>query len=115
VVNRIRSSQPDVVLVGLGAPKQELFIDQVRRELSPAVLVAVGAGIDFAAGVLPRAPRWMSLSGLEWLYRLAREPRRLFTRYLIRDPGFVIVVLRSMHAQRRQRPHEHLVGKESLS
>jgi N-acetylglucosaminyldiphosphoundecaprenol N-acetyl-beta-D-mannosaminyltransferase len=92
VIDRIRASGADVVLVALGAPKQEIWIDQVRSALAPAVLLGVGASLDFIAGTVPRAPRWMSRSGLEWLYRLGREPRRMWKRYLVRDPKFVLVM-----------------------
>jgi N-acetylglucosaminyldiphosphoundecaprenol N-acetyl-beta-D-mannosaminyltransferase len=92
VVARVRAAKADLVLVGLGAPKQELWIDQVRSALEPAVLLGVGASLDFLAGTIPRAPRWMSRSGLEWLYRLGREPGRLWRRYLVRDPKFLLVM-----------------------
>ena len=96
VMAGVREVSPHVVLVGLGAPKQELFIHQVRHALRPAVLLGVGATLDFMAGVVPRAPRWVSSAGLEWAYRLAREPRRLWRRYLVRDPRFVGIVVRDL-------------------
>jgi N-acetylglucosaminyldiphosphoundecaprenol N-acetyl-beta-D-mannosaminyltransferase len=92
VLARIRESQAQLVLVALGAPKQEIWIDEVRAALAPAVLLGVGASLDFLAGTIPRAPRWMSGAGLEWLYRLVREPRRLWRRYLVRDSKFVFLV-----------------------
>ncbi|HVU62794.1 MAG TPA: WecB/TagA/CpsF family glycosyltransferase [Phycisphaerales bacterium] len=94
VARRIAAASPDLVLVALGAPKQEIFCDEIGEILSPAVLVCVGAGIDFVAGVARRAPPWMSRWGVEWLYRLAQEPRRLAGRYLLRDPQFVGIVVR---------------------
>ena len=92
VLERIRQATPDIVLVGLGAPKQEIWTDQVRGALAPAVLLGVGACLDFLAGTIPRAPRWMSKTGLEWLYRLGREPGRLWKRYLVRDPKYLLVM-----------------------
>jgi exopolysaccharide biosynthesis WecB/TagA/CpsF family protein len=92
IVSAIADASAHLVLVGLGAPKQERFAHAVAKRLAPAVLLGVGATIDFIAGAVPRAPPWMSRSGLEWLYRLAREPRRLWRRYLIRDPKFAAVV-----------------------
>lgn len=92
VLDPIRAARPDLVLVAFGAPKQEIWIDQVRSALRPAVLLGVGASLDFLAGTVRRAPAWMSRSGLEWLYRLSREPRRLSRRYLLRDPKFLIIV-----------------------
>jgi N-acetylglucosaminyldiphosphoundecaprenol N-acetyl-beta-D-mannosaminyltransferase len=93
LLETIRVAAPDIVLVALGAPKQELWIQEVRGALAPAVLLAVGASLDFIAGVVPRAPAWMSRSGLEWLYRLGREPQRLWRRYLVRDPRFLAVLV----------------------
>jgi N-acetylglucosaminyldiphosphoundecaprenol N-acetyl-beta-D-mannosaminyltransferase len=99
VIDDIRRAAPDLVIVGLGAPKQELWIDASARLLEPAVLLGVGASIDFIAGIKRRAPPWMSAAGLEWAYRLAHEPRRLFRRYLLRDPKFLVIVLRQLLAQ----------------
>ncbi|MBI4818113.1 MAG: WecB/TagA/CpsF family glycosyltransferase [Deltaproteobacteria bacterium] len=98
-VSRVQAASPNLLLVGLGCPKQELFIHRYRRELSPAVALGVGATFSFLAGAVKRAPRWMSRVGLEWLYRLIQEPR-LWRRYLIRDPRFVGVVIRSLRVAR---------------
>lgn len=73
--------RPDVLLVGLGAPKQELWVHAHRHELAAPVALCIGATIDFLAGERKRAPRWMRRSGLEWLYRVLSEPRRLGRRY----------------------------------
>lgn len=88
VLEEVCRAEPALVFVACGAPKSELFAHRVAPELAPAVLLCVGAAIDFAAGTARRAPAWMSRVGLEWAYRLAREPRRLATRYLLRDPKF---------------------------
>jgi N-acetylglucosaminyldiphosphoundecaprenol N-acetyl-beta-D-mannosaminyltransferase len=101
IVARIVEARPDIVLVGLGAPKQELWITANIDALKPAVLVAIGAGIDFVAGLVRRAPAWMSRSGLEWLYRLMQDPRRLAHRYLVRDTQFAVVLAREWRAARR--------------
>ncbi len=100
VVLRVRESRADLVLVALGAPKQELWIAEAAADLRPAVLLGVGASVDFLAGTARRAPAWVSASGLEWLYRLAQEPRRLWKRYLLRDPEFLLIVLRQLRASR---------------
>ena len=84
------------MLVALGAPKQELWSHSRAELLKPAVLVGVGASLDFIAGAVKRAPRWMSNNGLEWLYRLAQEPRRMAARYLLRDPEFCLILLRQL-------------------
>jgi N-acetylglucosaminyldiphosphoundecaprenol N-acetyl-beta-D-mannosaminyltransferase len=105
-LGRIERSRPDVVLVALGAPKQEVWIHRHTPELRPAVAIGVGAGLDFVAGRVKRAPRWVSRSGLEWLWRLAREPRRLWRRYLVRDPEFLRIAWQAWRASRTARPRE---------
>jgi N-acetylglucosaminyldiphosphoundecaprenol N-acetyl-beta-D-mannosaminyltransferase len=96
IVERIRNAGPDLVLVALGAPKQEIWSQGRLNLLKPAVLIGVGASLDFVAGIQKRAPRWMSSMGVEWLYRLAQEPRRLAGRYLLRDPEFCLILLRQL-------------------
>ena len=96
VVDRIRTAAPDLLLVAFGAPKQELWIDRWRDELAPAVAIGVGGSFDFVTGRVRRSPRWMSRLGLEWLYRLAHEPRRLWRRYLLQDPAFVRIAARTL-------------------
>jgi N-acetylglucosaminyldiphosphoundecaprenol N-acetyl-beta-D-mannosaminyltransferase len=94
MVERVRSARPDLVLVALGAPKQEIWSQIHREQLKPAVMIGVGGSFDFVAGIVRRSPRWMSKAGLEWLYRLMNEPRRLAGRYLLRDPKFFWIVAR---------------------
>jgi len=89
VLDAINAAAPDIVWVGLGTPKQDYWVSRHRSKLSAAALIAVGAAFDFHAGVLRQAPRWMQRSGLEWLFRLAQEPRRLAFRYLVYNPMFV--------------------------
>jgi N-acetylglucosaminyldiphosphoundecaprenol N-acetyl-beta-D-mannosaminyltransferase len=89
----IRASGADIVWVGLGTPKQDIEAERLAIELGiPAV--AVGAAFDFTAGAVREAPRWCRAIGLEWAYRLWREPRRLWRRYLIGNPQFVVSVVR---------------------
>jgi N-acetylglucosaminyldiphosphoundecaprenol N-acetyl-beta-D-mannosaminyltransferase len=102
-IARIRDAKPDLVLVALGAPKQELFIDEAAGPLRPAVLIGVGATVDFIAGTMKRAPAWISGAGLEWLYRLAQEPGRLWKRYLVRDPRFLLILIRDLRKERSRR------------
>jgi N-acetylglucosaminyldiphosphoundecaprenol N-acetyl-beta-D-mannosaminyltransferase len=97
----VRDHRPDLVLVAFGAPKQELWMCRHRETLRPAVLLGIGATLDFVAGRIARAPRWVSRSGLEWLWRLAREPRRLWRRYLVDDPRFAAVLWRELRSRRR--------------
>ena len=96
----IRQSDADIVWVGLGTPKQDIEAARVSRSTArPAV--AVGAAFDFAAGTLPVAPIWMQRAGLEWLFRLASEPRRLWRRYLFGNGRFLWAVMRQKLAQHR--------------
>ena len=94
LVAEINAARPDVVWVGLGTPKQERWMARVRPLLHAPVLVGVGAAFDLVAGNVPQAPRWVQRSGLEWSYRLAVEPRRLWRRYLLNIPVFVVALLR---------------------
>jgi N-acetylglucosaminyldiphosphoundecaprenol N-acetyl-beta-D-mannosaminyltransferase len=89
VVALIKAARPDVVWVGLGMPKQERWMHAHVGLLDAPVLVGVGAAFDFHAGRKRQAPRWMQHAGLEWLFRLATEPRRLWRRYLRHNPRFV--------------------------
>lgn len=85
IISMINKIQPDILAVGLGAPKQEKFLYKFRNRLNVPVSLAIGASIDFEAGNVNRAPIWMQKSGLEWFYRLVKEPKRMFKRYLIDD------------------------------
>jgi N-acetylglucosaminyldiphosphoundecaprenol N-acetyl-beta-D-mannosaminyltransferase len=92
----VREARPDVVWVALGAPKQELWARRHAAELAPALLVGVGAAFDFHAGSKPRAPQWMQRAGLEWLHRLASEPKRLGWRYASTNTRFVLSAAREL-------------------
>ncbi len=96
----INQTSPDVVWVGIGVPKQEKWMAMLRSQLEAPVLIGVGAAFDFHAGLVPQAPPWMQRAGLEWAYRLAREPRRLWRRYLRYNPRFVSAFARQL-AERR--------------
>ena len=93
VVDRINAARPDVVWVGLGSPKQDLWMAAHRERLEAPLLVGVGAAFDFYTGRVRQAPRWMMRIGLEWLFRLFQEPRRLWRRYLLGNPRFVFNVI----------------------
>jgi N-acetylglucosaminyldiphosphoundecaprenol N-acetyl-beta-D-mannosaminyltransferase len=96
VMESIRASGADVVWVGLGMPKQELWMHSVRSELPGVALVGVGAAFDFIAGTKKEAPHWIQRAGLEWLFRLGQEPRRLWRRYLFNNPMFVLLLARQI-------------------
>jgi N-acetylglucosaminyldiphosphoundecaprenol N-acetyl-beta-D-mannosaminyltransferase len=89
IVGEVNNSRADVVWVGVGAPKQEKWMAAMRGRLDAPVLVGVGAAFDFHAGLVPQAPLWMQSAGLEWTFRLAHEPRRLWRRYARYNPRFV--------------------------
>jgi N-acetylglucosaminyldiphosphoundecaprenol N-acetyl-beta-D-mannosaminyltransferase len=98
----ITRSGADVVWVGIGVPKQEKWMARMRDRLQAPVLIGVGAAFDFHAGIVPQAPPLMQRLGLEWVYRLRQEPRRLWRRYLRYNPRFVWGFLRQLaHQQRR--------------
>jgi len=88
-IARIRAAKADIVWVGLGTPKQELWMHQHASELPECVLLGVGAAFDFHSKTKPQAPRWIRQAGFEWLFRLLTEPRRLGRRYLIGIPEFL--------------------------
>jgi N-acetylglucosaminyldiphosphoundecaprenol N-acetyl-beta-D-mannosaminyltransferase len=95
IVARINAERPDLVWVGLSTPKQEHWMADHVGRIDAAALLGVGAAFDINAGTLPQAPLWMQRSGLEWLYRLIREPRRLWRRYFSNNPRFVLAILRN--------------------
>lgn len=109
VIHRIREARADLVLVALGAPKQEIWIDRHLEQLRPAIAIGLGATLDFVAGTRRRAPRWVSTCGLEWLYRLTQEPGRLWRRYLVDDPHFLAVLWRTLRERR------HLTASSRLA
>ncbi len=94
LADQIRISKADILFVGLGSPKQERWLDAYLEASGAKVGIGVGIAIDYLAGVVKRAPLWMQKSGLEWLHRLAKEPKRLWRRYLIQDPIFFGLLLR---------------------
>jgi exopolysaccharide biosynthesis WecB/TagA/CpsF family protein len=102
-IQRIRASGADIVLVGRGCPRQERWVAQ-HRGLIPAPMLAVGAAFDYIAGNITQPPRWMQRAGLEWLFRLIQEPRRLFRRYLVHNSLFVLMLAREMLLNRTATP-----------
>lgn len=100
MVGRINASGAAIVFVGLGAPKQELWMAS-HRDRVMSVMVGVGAAFDFHAGLVAQAPPWMQRHGLEWVYRLSREPRRLWRRYLLLNPRFAVLAARQIVQRRR--------------
>jgi N-acetylglucosaminyldiphosphoundecaprenol N-acetyl-beta-D-mannosaminyltransferase len=97
---RVGKARAHLLLLAFGAPKQETFAHRYRAALGPAVAMGVGVSFDYLAGRDRRAPPWVSRNGLEWLWRLVREPRRLWRRYLVEDPVFLAVLWRAWRARR---------------
>ena len=102
IAAEINGSSADVVWVGIGVPKQEKWMADMRERLEASVLVGVGAAFDFHAGLVPQAPNWIQEAGLEWAYRLAHEPRRLWRRYLRYNPRFLTAFARQLAGTRKQ-------------
>lgn len=115
LLQRIRLTGASIVFVGLGCPRQEIFAYELRDSL-PAPVLAVGAAFPLLAGTLPQAPSWMQRFGLEWLFRLLTEPRRLWRRYLLLNPAYLVLValqgcgLKHFSPQGNPSANEVLVG-----
>ncbi|HET9255687.1 MAG TPA: WecB/TagA/CpsF family glycosyltransferase, partial [Pseudonocardiaceae bacterium] len=116
VVRAVRAAEPDLVLVGLGFPRQERTIERLRQALPQAWYLGCGAGIPMAAGQFRRAPALMQRLGLEWLHRLALEPRRLAGRYLRDDAPFALAMMVvALRARRRTAPPDDRLRGSALS
>jgi N-acetylglucosaminyldiphosphoundecaprenol N-acetyl-beta-D-mannosaminyltransferase len=103
LVAAIRDARPDVLFVAMSSPKKELFLRKWKGELRTPFVMGVGGTFDVVAGFVNRAPKWLQRCGLEWLYRLAQEPGRLWRRYLVEDMRFLKLFLQEWRATRRQR------------
>jgi len=102
VIEDIVARQQQIVLVGVSTPKQELWTDRYADQLGGAVVWTLGALFDYVSGHTPRAPHWLADNGLQWIFRLAIEPRRMWRRYLIGNPVFLSLVLaESKHQPQR--------------
>lgn len=101
VIEDINEKHPDIVLVGMGTPRQELWVEHNAGRLDAGVVWTVGALFDYVSGRVPRAPSWLADNGFEWIFRLAIEPQRMWRRYLLGNPVFISRVMAS--AQRHDR------------
>jgi N-acetylglucosaminyldiphosphoundecaprenol N-acetyl-beta-D-mannosaminyltransferase len=101
VTGEINAAAPDILFMGLGCPKQENWMAAHRDDLK-AVMLGVGASFDFFAGNVKESPEWLGSLGLEWLYRLTQEPKRLWRRYLILNPRFIGQAVRQLTSSRRE-------------
>jgi N-acetylglucosaminyldiphosphoundecaprenol N-acetyl-beta-D-mannosaminyltransferase len=101
MIGLINSLRPDLLWIGLGAPKQDLFMAEFQGIVDCKIMIGVGAAFDFHTGRVKQAPRWMMRAGLEWLFRLCTEPRRLGPRYLRNNPAFLWHILMQQTGLRR--------------
>ena len=99
-IAKIAGAEPDLVFVGLGFPKQERVVSRLRPALPAGWFVGCGAAVNFVAGDVERAPRWMQRTGLEWAHRLGTDPRRLAGRYLRHDAAYALRLLARAPGQR---------------
>ena len=93
IVRQIRASEPDILFIGFGTPKKELWVRRYLSAMHVSVIHGVGGSFDVMAGVIPRAPVWMQRNGLEWFFRLLQEPRRMWQRYLLTNSLFILLFL----------------------
>ena len=100
VVEAIRTARPDILFLGFGTPAKEYFMKRRYRELGVPFVMGVGGTFDVFAGLVRRAPQWMQHNGLEWLFRLAQEPRRMWKRYLVGNSRFIALVARELLVRR---------------
>lgn len=100
IVSLIREGKPDILFVGLGAPKQEKWISRNLKAAQVPVALGIGASFDFEAGTIQRAPVWMQKSGMEWFWRFSREPKRLFKRYFIDDSKFFLLLFKEKYIKK---------------
>lgn len=104
VIQKIREARTDVLIVGMGNPVQERWLARHQEQTGAKLGIGVGAFLDFSAGMFPRAPIWVQKIKLEWLFRMSREPKRLWKRYLIEGPLFLLHVAQDAIKQRRAHP-----------
>lgn len=102
IIRMINEANPDIIWVGLGAPKQEIWMNMHKGKLN-GVMIGVGAGFDYFAERIRRAPLWMQRTNLEWLYRLCQEPKRLFKRYFVTNTKFIFLVLKETICGRKSK------------
>lgn len=115
VVDDIRAAGPDILFVGMSSPRKEYWLARYGPALGVPLVMGVGGAIDVAAGVTRRAPRWMQTAGLEWLYRLRQEPRRLGPRYLRTNGRFVLLTIRAIVERRRRSARVVETGRSMTS
>lgn len=107
IISMIKATKPHILIVGLGAPKQEIFIHKYRKQLGVPISLGLGASLDFEAGEVKRAPKWMANHGFEWLYRIFQDPKRLAKRYLIDDTQILKLYFKYRKNQKKRNNHNN--------
>ena len=102
MITAVNAASPDVLLVSLTAPKQDIWIAQNKHSLNATLLVGIGGAFEVMAGLAKRAPKWAQKAGLEWLYRFIQEPKRLFRRYFIEAPLFIPLIIKQKLSTKKQ-------------
>ena len=100
MLDAVNQAQPDILLVSLTAPKQDIWIAEHKHLLQVPLSIGIGGAFEVMAGLVPRAPKWMHRAGLEWLYRLLQEPKRMYRRYLIEAPLFIPLIIRQKFSKK---------------
>jgi len=104
MIDSINAVKPDILLVSLTAPKQDIWIAENLEKLDTHVAIGIGGAFEVAAGMIKRAPLWMQKSGLEWFYRFLQEPKRMFRRYFVEAPVFIPLIIQQKLSKRFGRP-----------
>ncbi|MBN2714676.1 MAG: WecB/TagA/CpsF family glycosyltransferase [Deltaproteobacteria bacterium] len=99
-IDKMMSTEPNIVMLALGCPKQELTMHKWHKTTAPIVYLGIGATLDFIANKVKRAPSWMSDMGLEWVYRISQDPKRMLHRYLVRDAAIAPIFLKMLRAKK---------------
>jgi N-acetylglucosaminyldiphosphoundecaprenol N-acetyl-beta-D-mannosaminyltransferase len=103
MIQAINSVKPDILLVSLTAPKQDIWIAENLAKLDTHVAIGIGGAFEVAAGMIKRAPVWMQKAGLEWFYRFMQEPKRMFKRYFVEAPVFIPLIIQQKFSKRSGR------------
>ena len=96
----VNTAAPDVLLVSLTAPKQDIWISKNTEALNATLLVGIGGAFEVMSGLAKRAPKWVQKAGLEWFYRFIQEPKRLFRRYFIEAPLFIPLIIKQKYEEK---------------
>jgi N-acetylglucosaminyldiphosphoundecaprenol N-acetyl-beta-D-mannosaminyltransferase len=104
MIAAINAMKPDILLVSLTAPKQDIWIAENLEKLDTHIAIGIGGAFEVAAGMIQRAPLWMQKSGLEWFYRFLQEPKRMYRRYFVEAPVFIPLILKQRFSTRFGRP-----------